>query len=139
LFQYPPNSTNTLVPDLATEMPTTANGGITDGGKTLTVHIQKGVHFSAPVNREVTSADVAYAIERGANPNVANPYFISYFGSSSPAPLVGTQSSKYAGGPIPGIQTPDKFTIVFHTTKPSGSFLVQALSLPLSAPVPQEY
>ena len=62
-------------PDLATEIPTIANGGITDGGKTVTVHIHQGVHFSPPVNREVTSADVAYAIERGANPNVANPYF----------------------------------------------------------------
>ena len=51
---------------------------------------------------------------------------------------MGTQSS-YKGGPIPGIQTPNKFTIVFHTIKPSGSFLVSALSLPLSAPVPQSF
>ena len=64
-----------MSPDLATVIPTTANGGITDGGKTVTVHIQQGVHFSPPVNREVTSADVAYAIERGANPNVGNAYF----------------------------------------------------------------
>ncbi|MGB9183118.1 MAG: ABC transporter substrate-binding protein [Solirubrobacteraceae bacterium] len=139
LFSYPPNTTQVVAPDLATVIPTTANGGITNGGKTVTVHIKKGVFFSPPVNREVTSADVAYAIERGANPNVANPYFPSYFGSASPAPLVGTESSSYKGGPIPGIKTPDKFTIVFHTVKPSGSFLVQALSLPLSAPVPQSF
>jgi peptide/nickel transport system substrate-binding protein len=139
LFAYRPNDEQTVSPDLATEIPTTANGGITDGGKTVTVHIRHGVHFSPPVNREVTSADVAYAIERGANPNVANPYFPAYLGSGAPAPLVGTTSAKYAGGPIPGIQTPDKYTIVFHTIKPSGSFLVQALSLPLSAPVPQEF
>jgi peptide/nickel transport system substrate-binding protein len=75
LFAYKPNTANILSPDLATEIPTAANGGITDGGKTVTVHIHKGVRFSPPVNREVTSADVAYAIERGANPNVANPYF----------------------------------------------------------------
>ena len=54
---------------------------ISGDGKTITVHIRKGVHFSPPVNREVTSADVAYAIERGANPNVGNPYFEAYFSS----------------------------------------------------------
>jgi peptide/nickel transport system substrate-binding protein len=139
LFFYMPNTTSTLSPDLATEVPTTANGGITDGGKTVTVHIRKGVFFSPPVNREVTSADVAYAIERGANPNVANGYFGAYMGATSFAPLQGAESSSYKGGPIPGIKTPDKFTIVFHTIKPSGSFLVQALSLPLSAPVPQSF
>jgi peptide/nickel transport system substrate-binding protein len=139
LFAYKPNTANILSPDLATEIPTAANGGITDGGKTVTVHIHKGVRFSPPVNREVTSADVAYAIERGANPNVANPYFQSYCGAGAPAPLQGTTSANYKGGPIPGIQTPDKYTIVFHTLKPSGAFLVEALSLPLSAPVPQSF
>jgi peptide/nickel transport system substrate-binding protein len=139
LFAYKPNTANILSPDLATEIPTAANGGITDGGKTVTVHIHKGVRFSPPVNREVTSADVAYAIERGANPNVANPYFQSYFSAGAPAPLQGTTSANYKGGPIPGIQTPDKYTIVFHTLKPSGAFLVEALSLPLSAPVPQSF
>jgi peptide/nickel transport system substrate-binding protein len=139
LFAYMPNTENQVSPDLATELPTTANGGITDGGKTVTVHIRSGVHFSPPVNREVTSADVAYAIERAANPNVANPYFPAYFGAGAPAPLEGATSPNYKGGPIPGIQTPNKSTIVFHTIKPSGSFLVSALSLPISMPVPQSY
>jgi peptide/nickel transport system substrate-binding protein len=139
LFAYLPNTENAVSPDLATVLPTTANGGITDGGKTVTVHIRQGVHFSPPVNREVTSADVAYAIERAANPNVANPYYAAYFGAGAPAPLVGTTNPNYKGGPIPGIQTPNKFTIVFHTTKPSGSFLVSALSLPISMPVPESF
>jgi peptide/nickel transport system substrate-binding protein len=139
LFAYKPNSSQTVSPDLATVIPTTANGGITDGGKTVTVHIRHGVRFSPPVNREVTSADVAYAIERAANPNVANPYFGAYFGAGAPAPLEGAQSANYKGGPIPGVKTPDKYTIVFHTIKPSGSFLVQALSLPISMPVPQSF
>jgi peptide/nickel transport system substrate-binding protein len=59
LFSYKPNTTSVLSPDLATEVPTLTNGGITDGGKTVTVHIRQGIHFSPPVNREVTSADVA--------------------------------------------------------------------------------
>src|ERR1039458_1094336 len=140
LFGYLPNTSQTVSPDLATVMPTTANGGGTAAGsKTLPVHIRPNVDFSPPVNRAVTSADVAYAIERGANPNVANPYFPAYFGAASPTPLVGTTSAKYAGTPIPGIQTPNPTTIVFHMAKPGATFLIQALSLPLSAPVPKSF
>ena len=95
LFIYPPNSTTTLAPDLATAVPTLANGGITDGGKTVTVHIEPNVKYAPPVNRAVTSQDVAYAIERGANPNVGNAYFVPYFGD-----IVGASSAK--GGPISG-------------------------------------
>jgi peptide/nickel transport system substrate-binding protein len=127
LYMFPPNNSTTVIPNLAASLPT-----ITDGGRTVTVHIRKGVHFSPPVNREITSADVAYAIERGANPNVANPYFPSYFYY-----IVG--ASKANGGPIPGISTPDKYTIVFHLTGTYGSFFEGALSLPLSAPVPKEF
>ncbi len=139
LFSYPPNSATTLRPDLATAIPTAANGGITDGGKTITVHIRTGVHFSPPVNREVTAQDVAFALERGANPNVGNAYWPAYFGAGSPAPLVGSTSPSYKGGPLPGIQTPNKTTIVFHLTKPGAPAVIDALSLPLSAPLPASF
>ena len=127
LYIFPPNNSTQAIPDLAAGMPT-----VSADGKTVTVHIRHGVHFSPPVNREVTSADVAYAIERGANPNVANPYFPAYFNY-----LVG--ASKANGGPIAGISTPDKYTIVFKLTGAYGSFFTGALSLPLSAPVPKEF
>ena len=139
LFTYPANSSTQLVPDLATAIPTAANGGIGDGGRTVTVHIEHGVHFSPPVNREVTSADVAYAMERAANPNVGSAYFSGYFGSGSPTPLVGADNPGYKGGPIPGIQTPNRYTIVFHMTKPGATFLIQALSMPITVPVPPEF
>ncbi len=84
---------------------------ISDGNKTVTVHLKEGVHFSPPVNREVTAEDVAYAIERGANPNVANPYFQTYFSA-----IEGMPQAK--GGPIKGIETPNKHEIVFHLTEP---------------------
>jgi peptide/nickel transport system substrate-binding protein len=139
LFRYPPNSSTTIVPDLATEVPTLANGGISDHGRRVTVHIEHGVHFSPPVNREVTSADIAYAIERAASPNVGSAYFVGYFGSGSPTPLVGADNPNYKGGPIPGIQTPNRYTIVFHMTKPGATFLVQALTMPITIPVPEEF
>ncbi len=127
LFIFPPNNPTKAIPDLAS-----GPAQVTDGGKTVTVHIRHGVHFSPPVNREVTSADVAYAIERGANPNVGNAYFPAYFNYIQGA-------DKATGGPIPGISTPDKYTIVFHLVGSYGTFFVGALSLPLSAPVPKEF
>ncbi|MGH2851997.1 MAG: ABC transporter substrate-binding protein, partial [Solirubrobacteraceae bacterium] len=127
LFEYPPNNSSVASPMLAS-----GPAIVSDHGRTVTVHIKGGVHFSPPVNRAVTSADVAYAIERGANPNVANPYFSLYFGD-----LVG--ASKANGGPIAGIRTPNRSTIVFHLTAPTADILIGALTLPLSAPVPKSF
>jgi peptide/nickel transport system substrate-binding protein len=127
LYSYPPNNPTKLEADVAAGAPS-----ITEGGKKITIQIKPHIYFSPPVNREVNSGDVAYAIERGANPNVANPYFEPYFGD-----IVGAEKAK--GGPIPGIETPGRDTIVFHLTKPTASLLVGALSLPLSMPVPPEF
>jgi peptide/nickel transport system substrate-binding protein len=127
LYSYKPNTFAAPTPDMASGPPE-----FSADGKTVTVHIRRGVHFSPPVNREVTSADVAYAFERGVNPNVGNPYFHSYFGSLDGA-------SKAKGGPFPGITTPDSSTIAFHLTEPKAQIVADALVLPMSAPVPQEY
>jgi peptide/nickel transport system substrate-binding protein len=126
LYSQKPNSTEPT-PDMAEGQPEISNGG-----KTVTVHIKEGVHFSPPVNREVTSEDVAYAIERGKNPDVANPYIDSYFKSVE-------GESTATGGPIKGIETPNKHEIVFHLTEAKGQIVADALVLPLSAAVPKSY
>jgi peptide/nickel transport system substrate-binding protein len=126
LYSQKPNSTE-ATPDMAEGPPE-----ITNSGKTVTVHIKKGIHFSPPVNREVTSEDVAYAIQRGKNPDVANPYIESYFKAVEGEPAA-------TGGPIKGIETPNKYEIVFHLTEPKGQIVADALVLPLSAAVPKEY
>ncbi len=127
LYRYAPNDPQDIVPDLAAGQPQ-----ISADGKTLTVKLRSGVRFSPPVNRAVTSKDIAYAIERGFNPHVANPYAPGYYGD-----VVG--ADKATGGPIAGIQTPDAHTITFKLTQPTASLLAQATVLPLDAPVPQEY
>ena len=130
LYSYKADS-NTVYPDLASADPT-----VSDGGKTITVHIRSGVHYGPPVNREVTSADVKYAIERGFAGNVGNGYATIYFNVIKGAPKA--LASTPASVSIPGIETPDKTTIVFHLTEPSGAF-IGALTMPLTAPVPEEY
>ncbi len=127
LYSYKPDTFSEVTPDMASGPPE-----ISPDSKTVTVHLKEGIRFSPPVNREVTSEDVAYAIERGANPNVANPYFLSYFKSIEGAPTAN-------GGPIRGIEMPNKHEIVFHLTEPKGQIVANALVLPLSAAVPKEY
>ena len=127
LYAYAPDNPTDIVPDLAASAPQ-----VSPDGKTLTVRIRSGVKFGPPVNREVTSRDVKYAIERGFNPNVANAYASTYYGD-----VVG--ADRATGGPIAGIETPDDQTIVFELTRPTASLLAQATVLPLSAPVPPEY
>jgi peptide/nickel transport system substrate-binding protein len=127
LYSYKPNNFKEPIPDMA-EGP----AQVSADSKTVTIHIRHGVHFGPPVNREVTSADVAYGLDRGMNTNVANPYFEAYFGS-----LEGIKNAK--GGPIAGIKTPDKYTIVLHLTEPKAAIVIGALVLPVSAPVPEEY
>ncbi|HTW43316.1 MAG TPA: ABC transporter substrate-binding protein [Solirubrobacteraceae bacterium] len=126
LYSNKPNSTEPT-PDMAAGPPE-----IAANNKTVTVHIKEGIHFSPPVNREVTSEDVAYAIERGANPDVANPYLKTYFNS-----LEGVEQAD--GGPIKGIETPNKHEIVLHLDEPKGQLVADALVLPLTAAVPKEY
>jgi peptide/nickel transport system substrate-binding protein len=127
LYGYAPDDAATLVPDLAAAAPQ-----VSADGKTLTVRIRRGVRFGPPVNREVTARDVKYAIERGFNANVANPYASTYYGD-----LVGADRAD--GGPIAGLQTPDDHTLVFRLTRPTASLVAQSTVLPLSSPVPAEY
>ena len=136
LFSWPPPVTRTPQPDLAAQP-----GEITNGGKKVTVQIKEGVEFSPPVDREATSEDVKYAIERGLMPGVANGYVEAYMGDLEgfDEALEASNEEKTIAPEIAGIETPDKQTIVFNLERAVAASFVQALSLPLSAPVPEEY
>lgn len=129
LYSYKPDDSVNPEPDLAEGPPEVA-----EDGKMVTVKIKSGIKFSPPVNREVTSKDVKYAIERGFFSNVPNGYNGAYMGD-----IVGVKSSAKPGTKVSGITTPDDQTIVFKLSKPTGAILAGALVLPGSAPVPPEY
>jgi peptide/nickel transport system substrate-binding protein len=118
-------------PDLATAQPS-----VSSDGKTVTVKIRSGVKYAPPVNREVTSKDIKYAIERGFSSHVPSAYAELYFGS-----IVGAPKKPDAKGVpnISGIQTPDNQTLVFKLSQPRSGTLIGALALPLTVPVPEEY
>ena len=127
LYSYKPNTFSESTPDLA-EGP----AKLTDGNKLITINIRKGVHFSPPVNSEVTAADVVYSFERVANPNVANPYYLGYLSS-----IEGMKNA--SGGPIAGVKATGKYTIQIKLTAPEAPIVVASMVLPWSAPVPKEY
>jgi peptide/nickel transport system substrate-binding protein len=135
LLSWPPDETQRPQPDLA------ESEDLSSDGKTLTFKLKSGIKYSPPVNREVTSADVKYAIERALLPGVANGYVAAYLGD-----LEGFKEAEAAAKTNPtqapdisGIETPDDGTIVFHLTQSTGLTAEQALSLPISSPVPEEY
>ncbi len=131
LYGWTPKSTSP-VPDIATALP-----AVTDGGKTLTIHIRTGVHYSEPLqNREVTSADIKYSLERCFLSQVSNGYAPVYYSEIEGAPA--KPVSKLPN--IAGIQTPNPTTLVIKTKVPVGVLAdANALGLPCTIPVPQSY
>ena len=91
-------------PVLATSLPKPTNHGLT-----YTFHLRH-VMFGPPVNRAVTSKDVAYAFQR-INDKALVPAYGYYYDGLIKG-FTGTAKSENA--PISGISTPNKKTIVFH-------------------------
>ncbi|MDX6524024.1 MAG: peptide/nickel transport system substrate-binding protein [Gaiellales bacterium] len=101
----------TVVPDIASAMPT-----VTDGGKTYTFHLRSGVMFGNPINREVKPSDFKFSIERLFRVDSGGVgFFTGIAGANSYA--------KTRKGGISGIVADDKtMTITFHLTQPDGTF-----------------
>ncbi|MDX6453772.1 MAG: peptide/nickel transport system substrate-binding protein [Gaiellaceae bacterium] len=118
---------NETVGDLATDVPQP-----TDGGLTYTYHLRGGIKWGPPVNRVVTSKDVAYAMNRLANPDDGGQYSFYY------TDIVGWDA--VASGKtktVSGITTPDDKTVIIKLTKPVGDFNLR-MSMPATAPIPSE-
>jgi peptide/nickel transport system substrate-binding protein len=119
---------NELQPDLATELPQP-----TDGGLTYTFKLKPNVKFGPPLNRALTSKDVAYAFQRINTASLVAQYGFYYFGV-----IKGMDGkAKSADTKISGIETPDDQTIVFHLEQPTGDFLYR-LTMTATAPIPEE-
>src|SRR4051794_7814912 len=118
---------NQLIGDLAQAVPQP-----TDNGLTYTYKLRTGVKFAPPVNRAVTSKDVAYAMNRLANPKDGGQYSFYYTVIKGWDDVANGKAKT-----VSGISTPDNQTIVFHLTKPTDDFNLR-MSMPATAPIPQE-
>jgi peptide/nickel transport system substrate-binding protein len=119
---------NELVPDLAEAAPEISSDGLK-----YTFKLKSGVKWAPPLDRDVTSKDVAYAFQRiNAAPLVAQ-YGFWYYGV-----VKGMDGkAKSADEKVSGIETPDDSTIIFNLEKPTGDFLYR-ISMPAAAPIPEE-
>jgi peptide/nickel transport system substrate-binding protein len=131
LYSFTPTDSVKPVPDLATGPPE-----ISADNKTITVHIKPGIKYAPPVNRVVTTKDIKYAFERAFSKEVPSGYAGAYFSS-----IVGTPDKPNSGDikPISGIETPDDTTIVFKLKTAEAPLVSQALVMPITVPVPEEY
>src|SRR6202522_4150819 len=145
----------TPVADAATEVPTTANGGITAGGTVYTFHIKPGVDWNTTPARQVTSEDFLREFKAFFNPvsPVGNPvYYTStikglaaydtaetnYFASKSHAPTAANIAAFQNSHSIAGISTPNSSTIQFTLMAPASDFIYM-LAMPFASARPVEY
>jgi peptide/nickel transport system substrate-binding protein len=119
-----------MVPDLAL-----GPAEISNDSRRLEITLRAGVHFAPPVNREVTSADVAYGIERGFLPSVDSDFAKLYFGDIEGIHAFRTRKTSQ----VAGLQTPDDHTLVIVLNQPTARVVAAALTLPIAAPVPRHY
>jgi peptide/nickel transport system substrate-binding protein len=142
--------------DVATEVPTVANGGITNGGKTYTFHIRQGVDWNTTPARQVTSQDFLREYKAFFNPvsPVGNPVYYestiagltayanaetAYFAKPKVHPPTAANIANFQNThTISGISTPDSSTIVFTLTAPASDFLYM-LAMPFTSARPVEY
>lgn len=118
---------NSIAPDLAVDFPE-----ISDDGLTYTFTLKDGIMFGPPLSREITSADIEYAFRRMATETIVAQYFFYYDGL-----IEGLELSEEMPDDIPGIETPDDKTIIFHLTRVTPDF-VFLVSMPATAPMPEE-
>ncbi|MFI7068199.1 ABC transporter substrate-binding protein [Kribbella sp. NPDC050124] len=124
----PGKASNEIVPDLAESL-----GQSSDGGKTWTYKLRKGVKYED--GTEVKAADVKYAVLRSTDKETF-PNGPAYFEGmlNLPAGYKGPYKSKGVNTDS-AITTPDDYTVVFHLKQPFAGFDNLA-ALSQTAPVP---
>ena len=151
LFTYPadPGSDNTKpVADLATDIPTAANGGVSADGKTYTIKIRPGAQWNTTPARQVTAEDMVRGLKRTANPvqpfggipdfaNLIVGYKAFADGFAKVAKTPAAIQAYIDKTPLPGVVAKDQTTVEFHLTQPA-TYFVDMLTLPAFSPAPVE-
>ena len=111
-----------LVPHAADGMPE-----VSDGGKTYTVHLKKGIYFFPDAafhgkRRELTMQDYVYSFRRLFDPKLASPHTWLFEGKVVGLDALAAQAKKTGkfdyDSPIAGLEVVDKYTLRIHLTHP---------------------
>jgi peptide/nickel transport system substrate-binding protein len=106
LFRF--DGKSRLFPMMAAAVPTLKDGGIRDGGKTIIIHVKKGLRWSN--GSEITSADVKFGWQVATDP----------------------ASGPYCGGAcdvVVRIDVPDRYTVVLHLKRVFPPLLSPSINL----------
>ncbi len=156
LFAYPASkdatTASTPEPDIASQLPSTGNGGMSADGRTYKITLRKGVMWDSSPVREVVAGDFVRAFKFMCNPaapvgapnyylplidgmqSFCTPFLNDKSLQSSPAKI-----AEYINGhDISGITAPDNHTIQFKLTQPASDFL-NLLAMTFASAVPVEY
>lgn len=127
-----------LVADMATEVPTRDNRGVSEDGLTYTIRLKPGLLWSDGV--PVTSKDLAYALRRAADPRTAGTY-ASFVREIKGGAEVGAMKPDDPGLSraiaAMAIETPDDQTARITLAKPNAVF-VNYLALWLAYPLRED-
>jgi peptide/nickel transport system substrate-binding protein len=141
--------TDTTVPDLATQMPTTSNGGVSKDGLTYTIKLRSGVKWNTKPARAVTAADAVRGLKRTCNPVLpfgGSPDFATLFvgfqkfcadfakAGKTPKALGDYMESHN----IPGYQAKGDSTLVIKLTQPA-AYLPSMMTMSAFNPAPIEF
>ena len=116
-----------LIPNTVEAMPE-----VTDGGKTFTFHLKKGIQFAADAAfkgrpRELTAADYAYTWKRFFDPQNRSPSISFLGGKIVGLDELGAKAAKSGrfdyDAPVAGIEIPDPYTLRIHLNAPDYNFL----------------
>jgi peptide/nickel transport system substrate-binding protein len=160
LFAYPaskdlsdPQRAFVPAPDVATEIPTEANGGLSKDRRGYTIRLRTGVCWDTTPPREVTAQDFIRGLKRIANPVVgagARHYFTSTILGMQE--YCDTYDKAFAGKPptaaalaqfqnsheIAGLQATDDKTLVIMLRQTANDFL-NILAMGFASAAPEEY
>lgn len=141
--------TDTTVPDLATEMPTTSNGGVSKDGLTYTIKLRSGVKWNTKPARAVTAADAVRGLKRTCNPVIpfgGSPDFATLFvgfadfcsGFAKAGKTPKALGDYMESHDIPGYQAKDDSTLVIKLTQPA-AYLPSMMTMSAFNPAPIEF
>ena len=127
-----PGATDELVPDLATDL-----GTVSEDGLSWTFTLREGVRFEN--GRPITAQDVKYGIQRSfaSDVIVGGPTYVVDLLDDPANPYPGPYSTEEDDPDLVAVETPDERTIVFKLRAASPE-LPFVMALPSSSPVPAD-
>jgi peptide/nickel transport system substrate-binding protein len=131
-YSTEPGATGELVPDLATDL-----GTVSDDGLSWTFTLREGVLFEN--GRPITAQDVKYGIQRSfaSDVIVGGPTYVVDLLDDPANPYPGPYSTEEDDPDLVSVETPDARTIIFRLRAPQPD-LPFVMALPSSSPVPIE-